>query len=263
MTGRRGWLTPWRDRSAVPSAGNKPPNAISLLLSGQRAAPPPPARPAAAPVALTVRAAQRPRLVFAVDATASRAQAWAAAQELTDALFAAVPGELDVALAVHGGNRVHTFTPFLPDADALRPLAARVRCKAGYTRLLDILTRAVQSEGVRVVVYIGDVFEESEGKALRLADALALKGTRVIILHDLGARDHDGGEVFHAIAERTGGAVLPFDHASLERLGELLEAVAVLAVGGVELVEARQATMPGAPLLLEYLGNTKRISGRR
>jgi hypothetical protein len=203
--------------------------------------------------------AERPRLVFAVDATSSRAAAWEAAKTLQDRLFAAVPGELDVCLAVHGGNQVHTFTPFVADAGALRKLAVKVRCRAGYTRLLDILARALK-ERAGIVVYIGDVFEESPRKALHLAKRLKLNGTRVIVLHDTGARDFDDGEVFHTLAEITGGAVLPFDHLSIERLGELLEAVAVLAVGGVELVEEKRPTMPAAGLLLEHLGR-KRIGG--
>ena len=36
----------------------------------------------------------RPRLVFAVDATASREPAWAAARGVTDALVKALPGEI-------------------------------------------------------------------------------------------------------------------------------------------------------------------------
>jgi hypothetical protein len=200
--------------------------------------------------------AERPRLVFAVDATSSRAAAWETAKKLQDRLFAAVPGELDVCLAVHGGNKVHTFTPFVADATELRKLAARVRCRAGYTRLLDILARSLKT-GASVVVYIGDVFEESDRKALHLAGLLKRNKTRVIILHDLAARDFDGGEVFRAIAEITGGAVLPFDPSSLERLGELLEAVAVLAVGGVALVEEKRPSMPAAGLLLEHLGRQR------
>ena len=210
----------------------------------------------------------RPRLVLAVDATSSRSAAWEVSKKLTDKLFSAVPGGLDVALAVHGGNKVHTFTPFLPDAASLRKLASGVRCRAGYTRLVDILARVVKEDRVRVVVYIGDVFEESERKALRLADALGAKETRVIILHDASSRDFDDGEVFRAIAERTGGAVLPFDYSSLERLGELLEAVAVLAVGGVEAVEevsANKETPAGAAatLLLENLDPKRLLIGRR
>jgi hypothetical protein len=52
----------------------------------------------------------RAGLVFGFDATASREPAWAAARQVTDALVQALPGELDVALAVHGGGRLHTFT---------------------------------------------------------------------------------------------------------------------------------------------------------
>ena len=168
-------------------------------------------------------------------------------------------GRAHVCLAVHGGNKVHTFTPFTADGMELRKRAAHVRCRSGYTRLLDILARTLKT-GASVVVYIGDVFEESERKALHLAKLLTRNKTRVIILHDLIGSDIDDGEVFRAIAEITGGAVLPFDHSSLERLGELLEAVAVLAVGGVELVEEKRPVMPAAGLLLEHLGH-KRIGG--
>src|SRR6478672_1387614 len=72
----------------------------------------------------------RPRLIFAVDATASREPAWAAARQVTDALVKAMPGGLDVALAVHGGSRVHTFTGFTDDARTLRDRAAGVDCIA-------------------------------------------------------------------------------------------------------------------------------------
>jgi hypothetical protein len=217
-------------------------------------------KPSPAPWAPTATEtpAGRSRLVFAVDATASRSAAWGAAKKLQDKLFAAVPGELDVALAVHGGNKLHTFTPFTANAMELRKLAATVRCRAGHTRLLDILARSLNT-GASVMVYIGDVFEESERKALHLASLLKRNKTRVIVLHDRTGQDFDGGEVFRAIAEITGGAVLPFDHSSLERLGELLEAVAVLAVGGITLVEERRAVMPAAGLLLEHLGR-KRIA---
>ena len=71
--------------------------------------------------------------------------------------------------------------------------------------------------------------------------------TRVIILHD-GPPPVAFGE----IAERSGGALLPFASA-LDQLGELLGAVAALAVGGIAAVEEQQATMPAAAVLLEKL----------
>ena len=266
-----------KDREFTTGDGPWVPPALPAKITPAQPAPvlpwvPP--MPKAAPAASSPKVAkpvvkiERPRLVFAVDATSSRSAAWEVSKKLTDKLFSAVPGGLDVALAVHGGNRVHTFTPFVPDAASLRKLAAGVRCRAGYTRLLDILARVVKEDRVRVVVYIGDVFEESERQALRLADKLRRKETRVIILHDACSRDFDDGEVFRAIAERTGGAVLPFDYSSLERLGELLEAVAVLAVGGVEAVE-EISTKPETPagaaatLLLENLDPKRLLIGRR
>lgn len=88
-------------------------------------------------VAAAVTPTRRPRLVFSFDATASRESAWELARRVTDSLFRAVPGELDVALAVHGGGSVHTFTPFSPDPHSLRDAAASVVCarrKRGNTR---------------------------------------------------------------------------------------------------------------------------------
>lgn len=113
---------------------------------------PPPAQTEAPPL--------RPRLVFGFDATASREPAWATARQVTDALVRALPGALDVALAVHGGSRLHTFTEFTANPATLRDRAAAIRCRAGSTQMLPILSRALGAAGVRVVTYIGDVFEE-------------------------------------------------------------------------------------------------------
>lgn len=198
--------------------------------------------------------ASRPRLVFAVDATASREPAWAAARQVTDALVKALPGELDVALAVHGGGRVHTFTGFTNNAATLRDQAAGVTCQAGHTRLLPILSASGKQRNVRVIVYIGDVFEESLAAGRLIADTLGGQRTKLIVLHDaldpLARRD---AEVFWDLAKRTGGCVLPFDASAPGRLRDLLSAVAVYAVGGETLLRARRHEQPGAVALLEHL----------
>jgi hypothetical protein len=203
---------------------------------------------------LPATAVTRPRLIFGFDATASREPAWATARTVTDALVRALPGELDVALAVHGGSMLHTFTAFTADPATLRDRAAGIRCIAGMTRLLPILSRALSNPGVRVVIYIGDVFEESPVRGRTLADAMGLKGIKLIVLHDVAdwnaRRD---AEVFLDLARRTGGCVLPFDANAPARLRDLLAAVAVYAVGGEELLEKRRDDLPGAVLLLENL----------
>ena len=53
--------------------------------------------------------------------------------------------------------------------------------------------------------------------------------------------------------------MLPFDADAIDELAELLQAIAVLAVGGTELVEEKQATMPAAPVLLERLAESKQL----
>jgi hypothetical protein len=202
----------------------------------------------------TTDTSHRPRLLFGFDATASREPAWQMARTVTDALVHALPGELDVALTVHGGGLLHTFTEFTSDANALRDRAAGIRCIAGQTRLLAILTRCLREPGVRVVTYIGDVFEESLTRGQKIADELGARGIKLIVLHDTsdwGARRD--AEVFLDLARRTGGCVLPFDLDSPNRLRDILAAAAVYAVGGEVMLREKQHEMPGAVLLLENL----------
>lgn len=236
----------------------KPPGLVARVrawLTAASALVPKPAGTLAPPAEDVPR---RPRLVFGFDATASREPAWAAARKLTDALVQALPGELEVALAVHGGSRLHTFTDFTADARTLRDRAAGITCIAGRTRMLAILRTSLARPGVRVIVYIGDVYEESRRQGRMLADALGLRGTRLIVLHDTtDPAARLDAETFLDLARRTGGAVLPFDANAPQKLRELLAAVAVYAVGGTELLEKKRAEMPGALVLLEHLGRER------
>jgi hypothetical protein len=201
----------------------------------------------------------RAKLVFAFDATASREAAWATSTSLTDTLLGALPGQLDVALAVHGGSKVHTFTRFESDANKLRDRAAGVRCRAGGTRLLEILARVLEYGDVSTVLYIGDVFEESKRAARKLATQLAECNVRLIILHDSPRSSYCAdAKIFAEMTAITGGCVLPFDASALPRMQDLLSAVAVLAVGGTQMLAAKQETMPAARLLLQHLKGDKR-----
>lgn len=204
-----------------------------------------PAKPLAGSRAAPL-AERRPRLVFGVDATASREPTWASARRITDRMFAAIPGALDVALAVHGAGHVHTFTAFSADVDQFRDQAAAVRCQAGNTQLCELMQRTLDAGGVRVMTYIGDAFEESSAEAFALADRFRLRGIKAVILAD--DVDEKTLAVFREITERTGGAVLDFRAAELDLMGEVLDAVATLAIGGRKLLAAKKT--PGARLLL-------------
>ena len=224
----------------------KPGGARPALLEQIRAARPAKPQVGTAPAA---SARRRPRLVFAVDATASRAATWRSAQKLTSRMFSVIPDELDVALAVHGGDDVHTFTAFCNDVDAFRKQAAAVTCRSGSTRLCNIMARTLDAGGVRVMSYIGDAFEEDAEEALQLADRFRLRGIQAVMLSD--SAEGEALEVFRQIAERTGGALLDFRSSDVALMGELLAGVAALAIGGRKLLEAQPGA--GARLLLTHL----------
>ena len=106
-----------------------------------------------------------------------------------------------------------------------------------------------------MLVYVGDVLEESLSAAVEAAKVIRLRGCRVIVLHDTAdplARSHGSG--FAAIADAGGGCVMRFEAGSIGRLREMLEALSVLAAGGFRLLRERQKALPGARLLLEHLG---------
>lgn len=193
--------------------------------------------------------ARRPRLVFAVDATASREATWESAKQITDKMFSAIPGALDVALAVHGADQVHTFTEFSADVARFRAQAAAVRCQAGHTRLCELVQRALDAGGVKVMSYIGDAFEEDPLEAFALADRCRLRGLKLVILADQA--DDGTLRVFRELADRTGGALLDFRSGELDLMGEVLGAVAALAIGGRKLLESKRTA--GARLLLCHL----------
>lgn len=200
----------------------------------------------------------RHRLLFSMDATASREASWNVAKEITDAMFKAVPGILDVALAYHGGGRLQELTPFSPNAKVFLDKLHTVQCKAGTTALNDILDKATDISQLKALIYIGDCFEENPALAVELAQQLKLKGIRCFMFHDTssGSQGYDvatAHEVFGQIAQITGGALLPFDENSPEMVKQLLEVIAVYASLGIKALEQKAKYLPAARLLLEQM----------
>lgn len=184
-----------------------------------------------------------------MDAIGSREATWASARRLTDRMFEVIPGALDIALAVHGGDRLHTFSDFGNEVKVFRAMASRVRCESGMTRLCELMQRTLDAGGVRVMSYIGDSFEEDEDEALALADRMRLRGIKAVMLVD--DADPETLEVFAQIASRTGGALLDFRASQSQLMGEVLEGVAQLAIGGQAILAASSSI--GARLLLSHM----------
>jgi hypothetical protein len=187
------------------------------------------------PVQVRPASGRRARLLFAVDATASRQPSWDRACHLQGEMFMATKdlGGLAVQLAYYRGFMEFAATPFLTEAEELARRMAGVRCLGGRTQLLRVLRHALaetRKEKVNALVFVGDAFAEEADAVCHEAGELGLRGTPVFVFHE--GTDARAGAVFRQIAKLSGGAYAPFDSGSAEALRALLRAVAVYAAGG-------------------------------
>jgi hypothetical protein len=194
-------------------------------------------------------------LIFALDATASRSRTWARACELQAETFNATAGlgGLLGQLVFYRGAECKT-SAWIDNADALHALMRSVHCVTGGRQIARILRHAItetQSERVGAVIFVGDCMEENADELCRLAAELGRLETPVFVFQE--GNSAPVARAFAAIAAASGGAHLQFDLASIERLRELLGAVASYAVGGHEALVAYGANNPEARLLLSHL----------
>src|SRR5262249_40460816 len=79
--------------------------------------------------------AQRPRLIFGRDATASREPTWDVATSLTAEMFQAVAavGGIDVQLVYYRGAGECVASRWFSDGKALETIMSEVRCRGGRT----------------------------------------------------------------------------------------------------------------------------------
>lgn len=207
------------------------------------------------------KAVERPgrnRLVFSLDATASREKAWKVATEITSSMFESVPEQIEVSLAYHSSGLVREITPFSSSATVFLDKLRTIKCTAGQTQLNGIMEQVIDLQGVAALVYIGDCFEEDEDDAIALAKQLKIKGIKVFIFHDKssamqGYNTDYAGQVFSMIVDICGGAVLDFNDQAPKQAESFLSGVALYAVGGRKLLEQKKKQQPGAAMLLEHL----------
>lgn len=205
------------------------------------------------PAAAPDRASGPARLMFALDATASRQPTWNRAMHIQAEMFqeAAALGGLSMQVAFYRGLSEFRASPWMTDPDALLRAMTKVRCEAGFTQIERILRHAgreARAAPVRALVFVGDCFEEDLDPVTGAAGEMGLLGVPAFLFHE-GA-DSQAGEVFAHIARLTGGACCRFDAASPDQLRQLLRAVAVFAAGGRGALEALAAREGGMARLL-------------
>jgi hypothetical protein len=203
-------------------------------------------------------AGERGRLVFAMDATMSRAPTWDMALKLQGEMFAAVKevGGLDVQLIYFRGLGECRASKWVSDPDALARLMRGVGCEGGLTQIGKVLSHAVDESRrrkVNALVYVGDSMEEDVDRLCARAGELGLLGVPVFVFQEGG--DETAARAFREIARLTKGAFCRFDPGSARQLRDLLTAVAVYAAGGRQalLALSGKSAGAGARLLLAQL----------
>jgi hypothetical protein len=181
------------------------------------------------------------RLIFALDATASRHETWDMACQLQGEMLHTVAsiGGLNVQLVYYRDLFECRSSRWVSDTNQLTKLMTRIQCRAGHTQIGKVLSHAKRETAVLKVsalVFVGDAFEEEEDEILPIAHELARAGIPVFMFQEGDNRSVE--RVFREIAKVTGGAYCRFDSGSAAQLGQLLKAVAVFAVGGRAALEA-------------------------
>ncbi|MGO9049401.1 MAG: vWA domain-containing protein [Xanthobacteraceae bacterium] len=175
------------------------------------------------------------RLIFALDATASRQPTWDTAAHLQAQMFEAVAaiGGLDVQLVYFRGEGQCVASRWLSDAKALAAIMSTVTCAAGHTQIGKVLMHARKEharEKVNALIVISDSCEETPYGLY--ARARELSGVPVFMFQE--GDDPQIGMIYAEIAGLTGGAHCKFDAGAAQRLADLLKAVAAFAAGGVK-----------------------------
>ena len=203
----------------------------------------------------TKPAGARGRLMFAIDATASREPTWDMACHLQGEMFeeTANLGGLDVQLVFYRGFGECRASPWVSNSMELVSRMNKVRCLGGRTQIRKVLRHAMKETKklpVDALVFVGDCVEEDVDRLCHLAGELGLLGVRAFVFHEGG--EAVARRAFEQIAQLTGGAYCPFDAGSARQLKELLSAVAVYAAGGRRALEDLGAKRGGAALQITH-----------
>lgn len=198
----------------------------------------------------------RGRLIFALDATASRQPTWDRAAALQGEMFraAASLGGLQIQPCFYRGFGEFKAGPWFRESDALVRLMSTVTCRAGQTQITKVLQHAInmtRQECVAALVFVGDCCEEDVDGLSTLAGELGLLGTRAFMFHE--GSNPVAAFALREIARLTNGVYCRFDTGSANALRDLLRAVAAYAAGGLPALEAMQSQSEHVKLIARQL----------
>jgi len=197
---------------------------------------------------------RQPRLMFAVDATASRQPTWDTACQIQGEMFRATDNiaSLAVQLCYYRGFNEFSASRWLNDSAQLGQLMRQVYCEGGHTQIARLLQHALAEQRknkVQALVFIGDAVEEKPDTLCNLAGQCGLLKLPLFLFQE-GSNRHVE-QTLRSMAKISGGAYARFDTSSASALAALLGAVARYAAGGRAALEKN--TSDSAKLLLAQL----------
>ncbi len=195
------------------------------------------------------------RLIFAMDATASREQSWDRACHIQGEMFKATAalGGLSVQLVYYRGFSEFHTTKWLGNSDALVRHMTAVHCLGGHTQIRKILDHTIREskrERLGTLIFVGDAMEEDVDDLCALAGELGMLNVPAFMFQEGGNRE--ASLAFRQIARLSGGAYLRFDANSAAVLKNLLSAVAVYAAGGKRALLSYGKQKGGAALQISH-----------
>lgn len=203
---------------------------------------------------ITTFVEEQPRLLFAIDATASRQPTWNIASALQREMFLATGkiGSLAIQLCYFRGFHDFYASDWLTDSADLARQMSGVLCEGGHTQIGRLLKHAQaehKKQPVRALVFIGDAIEESPDTLSNLAGQCGLLKLPLFMFQE--GRTRVVTQTFRNMARLSGGAFAHFDQNSADTLAALLGAVASYAAGGRKALENSNSAI--ARQLLEQL----------
>src|SRR5262249_40958897 len=128
----------------------------------------------------------RGRLIFALDATASREATWDTACKLQAEMFQAA-GNLDLQLAYYRGLGECRASRWISDSGQLAKIMSSITCHAGETQIEKVLSHASKETKllkVSALVFVGDALKESPDVVLSAASALGRLGVPTFMFQE-------------------------------------------------------------------------------
>ena len=197
------------------------------------------------------------RLVFALDATASRERTWDQASQLQAEMFSCTQslGGLQVQLSYFRGFGEFYASQWYQDSTSILKKMTGIHCQAGATQIKRLLKHVLQenkSGKIHSVVFIGDAMEENVDILCQLAGEMGMLNIPLFIFQE--GNDPIVQRAFMEMARLSKGAFSQFDTAGAAELKDLLRAVAIYVAGGYKALEKFSKTAhPKVKLLSQQL----------